>query len=114
MGLTFHVAKSIGADLFAKEMWAFKDSKGNLVMVSSHDYLLKKAYENPAFASFASGAVYDDDEFIFDYATGTVVKHIVKNAFSAKRGKLVGAWCVGTFTDGTKIGVLVDYEKYKP
>lgn len=76
MGLTFHMANSLGANIFARELWAFKDGKGNLVNIVARDFLKKKAYENPKFSSFASGSVFEKDEFAMDQANGIVTHNI--------------------------------------
>lgn len=114
MGLTFHMAKSLWANIFAKELWAIKDKKGNLVNIVARDFLKKKAYENNKFSSFVSGSVFEKDDFEFDQWNGKVIKHIIKDAFGKTRGPCVGAYCIGHFTDWTSVSYLARMSVYKP
>lgn len=88
MGLVFHQAKEYGLSVFRKELWAYKDGKGNLVTIAGRDGLLKVAARNPAFGGLRSGAVYAKDVCEIDLGAGTI-KHAP--ALTA-RGNLLGAW----------------------
>lgn len=115
MGLAFFKAKAIGANIFAGDLKAYKDSKGNLLFVISRDFLKNKALENPDFLIANANAVYENDEFeVIDLAKGEL-KHGIKYAFDKeKRGKVVGAWCIGYTRSGEKTAFLADIDEYDP
>lgn len=63
MWLAFFTAKSMNANIFAKEMRAVKDGSWNVIFIASRDFLLKKAHENPKFDTLQAGAIYNKDNF---------------------------------------------------
>lgn len=77
--ITFRRANAIGADLFAKELWAYKDKEQNLILVLSRQFLGKKAEENPEFDGLQSGVVYEKDVFEMDTFSGEIIHKIKPN-----------------------------------
>lgn len=88
MGLVFHQAKEYGLSIFRKELWAYKDGRGNLVTIAGRDGLLKIAAKNPNFGGLRSGAVYEKDTVEIDLGAGTI-RHV---PCLTARGALLGAW----------------------
>lgn len=84
------LAKSVGLNPFNKEIWCYKDNKGNLLIFSGRDGFLKKAQENSAFNGVRSSEVCENDEFGIDIANN-VINHTIK---VGDRGKIVGAYAI--------------------
>ena len=90
------LAKSVGLNPFNKEIWCYKDNKGNLLIFSGRDGFLKKAQENPAYNGMRSSEVCENDTFNIDIAAG-----LVNHTFGVKdRGKIVGAYAFVFRRDG--------------
>lgn len=84
------LAKSVGLNPFNKEIWCYKDNKGNLLIFSGRDGFLKKAQQNPAYNGIRSSEVCENDEFGIDIANN-VIHHMIK---IGDRGKIVGAYAI--------------------
>lgn len=91
------LAKSVGLNPFNKEIWCYKDNKGNLLIFSGRDGFLKKAQQNPAYNGIRSSEVCENDAgFGLDIANG-IVNHTIK---LGDRGKIVGAYAIVFRKDG--------------
>jgi hypothetical protein len=101
------LASSHGLDPFKKEIWCYKDAKGNLVTFAGRDGFKKKAQENPNFLILRSCEVRQGDNFENNPVEGTV-----KHSFGVKRGDIVGAWAQAEMRDGTKVSKYVLFEEY--
>jgi len=109
MKLAFHTAQSYGANIFNKEMWAIKDTKGNLQMYCSRDFLIKKAYQNKEFVSLQASAVFKKDKI-------TISETEVKHEYNPleDRGELMGAWAKANTRSGTPYIKYAELKVYRP
>jgi phage recombination protein Bet len=84
------VAKSTGLSPFLKEVWAYKDGKGNLIVLAGRDGFLKKAQESPNWNGMSSSEVCENDKFELDIPSA-VIKH---SPNFKDRGKIMGAYAI--------------------
>lgn len=85
-----NVAKTVGLNPFNKEIWCYKDSKGNLLVFTGRDGFLSKAQSNPLYDGIRSSEVYEKDEFSLDIANAKI-NHLKK--FTDK-GQIIGAYAI--------------------
>lgn len=113
ISLTVQRAKSVGANMLAGDMWAYKDGKWNLINIASRQFLQKKAEENPEFDGLQSGVICEKDEFSMNTVTGEA-NHVVN--WLKERGKILGGWAIGWRKNGKAICVIAniaDYDKHQ-
>ena len=105
-----NVAKAQELNPFTKEIWCYKDGKGNLIIFASRDGFLKKAQKNPAYNGIRSCEICENDEFEIDVANNKIKHKIVdlKN-----RGAITGAYCIAFRRDGEPTIELVELAIYK-
>lgn len=84
-------AKSVGLSPFNKEIWCYKDGRGNLVVFAGRDGFLKKAQQDTRWNGMVSADVRENDVCEIDYFNGTV-NH--KPKVNGDRGPIVGAYAV--------------------
>lgn len=102
------VAKSAGLNPFNKEVWCYKDGKGNLLVFTGRDGFLSKAQSNQAFNGIRSSEVCENDDFEIDIANNKI-KHIFgKN----ERGKILGAYAIAFRKDGEPTIEYADIKDY--
>lgn len=89
LAMFLHIAKKTQLDPFKKEIWFYKDKKGNTLIYAARDGYLTIAQRSGEFGGMKSGAVHENDEFSVDIANDAVEHRIVA---PAARGKLVAAW----------------------
>jgi recombination protein RecT len=75
---------------FNKEVWCYKDNRGNLLIFAGRDGFLSKAQKNPLFNGIRSMEVCKNDEFTMDVANNK----IVHNPSFKNRGEIIGAYCI--------------------
>lgn len=109
ISLTVQKIKAIGANILAGEAWAYKDHKGNLIVIASHSFLLKMAEKNPEYDGLQSGVVCKSDEFSMNTITGEA-NHLIKS-FS-DRGEILGGWAIVWRKNGKPLCVLAKREDY--
>jgi len=85
-----NMAKSSNLNPFMKEIWCYKDNKGNLLVFAGRDGFLKKAQENPRWNGMTSSEVCLNDKFEMDIISGTA-KHVPNYK---ERGKILGAYAI--------------------
>lgn len=102
------LAKSVGLNPFNKEIWCYKDNKGNLLIFSGRDGFLKKAQENPNFNGMRSSEVCENDDFALDIPNA-IVHHSIKQG---DRGKMVGAYAIVFRKDGESTIEWADIPTY--
>ena len=85
----FNVAKTSGLNPFLKQIWSYKDHKGNLIIMAGRDGFLNIAQRNPRWNGMTSSEVYSNDHFEVDVING-IIEH--KPNFK-ERGNLIGAYC---------------------
>lgn len=102
------VSKSIGLNPFNKEVWCYKDNKGNLLVFTGRDGYLSKAQSNPAFNGIRSSEVRANDEFEIDIANNKI-----KHTFGVKdRGNIIGAYAIAFRKDGEPTIEYVEFSTY--
>ena len=81
-------SKSVELNPFLKEIWAYKNSKGDLIVFAGKDGFVKKAQADPRFSGIVSSAVCENDNCIIDIPNGKVT-----HTFAIKdRGNVIGAY----------------------
>ncbi len=81
-------SRSVDLNPFLHETWAYKDSKGNLIVFAGKDGFLKKAQNDHRFAGIVSSAVCANDNCTIDIPNGKVT-----HTFDLKgRGEVIGAY----------------------
>lgn len=84
------VCKNVELNPFMKEIWCYKDNKGNLLVFAGRDGFLKRAQQSPLWNGMTSFEVCKNDEFEMDVTKGEV-KH--KPNFK-DRGEIIGAYAI--------------------
>lgn len=102
------LAKSVGLNPFNKEIWCYKDGKGNLLIFSGRDGFLKKAQENKNFNGIRSCEVREKDVFGIDIANN-VINHTIN---TTERGKIIGAYAIVFRKDGEPTVEWVEFATY--
>jgi phage recombination protein Bet len=85
-----NVAKVYELNPFTKEIWAYKDSKGNLIVFAGRDGFLAKAQRDPRWNGIASEIVREGEKFELNVAQG-IISHI-KDVTSKSR--ILGAYAI--------------------
>lgn len=84
------LCRSVNLNPMNKEIWCYKDNKGNLITITGRDGFLKKAQESPRWNGMTSLCVYENDSFDVEVTEQKVtISH--KPTFKNK-GKLLGAY----------------------
>lgn len=108
-----NTAKTIGLNPFNKEIWCYKDHKGNLIIFTGRDGFLKKAQEQPNFDGMRSCEVREKDEFRADVPGGKVY-HSFSSFKAEDRGPVVGAYAIVFRKDGEPTIEFAPISEYKP
>lgn len=106
-----NVCKSVNLNPFNKEIWCYKDNRGNQIIFAGRDGFLARAQQNPVFDGIRSAGVYENDEFEVDIPNG-VVHHKIKSF--EDRGELMGAYCFVFRKSGEptiELARMKDYDK---
>ena len=103
--------KSVGLNPLNKEIWCYKDNKGNLIIFTGRDGLLRKAQEKNEFAGIRSGAVRENDEFEIDIPNG-YIHHKIKSFSLKDRGKVTGGYALVFRKNGEHTLEIADFETY--
>lgn len=91
LALFLFTCQSSGLNPLLKEIWCYKDNKGNLLIFPGRDGFLKKAQQHPKFAGMRSGVIRVGDEWEIDIPNG-VVHHKINKPVD-ERGKILGSYC---------------------
>ncbi len=83
-------AKETGLNPFNKEIWCYKDTKGNLLVFAGRDGFLKKAQSDPRWNGMVSSEVRENDKFEVDFPAGKVTHKVLPT----DRGKILGAYAI--------------------
>lgn len=110
LALFLNVCKSVGLNPFNREMWCYKDHKGNLLMFAGRDGMLRKAQESPAFAGMRSAEIKANDTFVIDIANNKI-HHEVKDINN--RGAIIGAYAIVFRKDGEPTISMVEFSRYR-
>lgn len=109
LAMFMHIAKKYELDPFTKEIWFYKDKKGNCLMYTSRDGYLKIAHRSGEFDGIKSGAVRKKDGFQADIQNNKV-DHIIRP--TEERGALVGGWATAYRKGCEAVTVYVDFATY--
>jgi len=104
-----NVCKDMGLSPFKKEIWAYKDHKGNLIIFAGRDGLLSKAQKNPLFNGLRSSEVRASDKIEIDIPNGKI-DHVFTPG--KDRGTIIGAYCFVFRKNGEPLIEWVDFEAY--
>jgi len=104
------VCKMVDLNPFVKEMWAYKDYKGNLIVFAGRDGFVTKAQRDPRYGGIRSSEVRENDEFEINIPEGKVNHKINKTL--VLRGKLIGAYAFAFRKEGQATLEWVDYNTY--
>lgn len=86
------VCKSNDLNPFMREIWCFKDNKGNLLVFAGRDGFLKRAQQSSLWNGITSFEVCANDEFSMTVENGqSKIKHVPK---FGNRGKILGAYAI--------------------
>jgi len=85
-------ARAVGLSPFNKEIWCYKDNRGNLIVFAGRDGFLKKAQQDPRWNGMVSAEVRENDVCEIDYFNGTINHKPKVN--TSERGQIVGAYAV--------------------
>jgi len=96
-------AMAIGADLLRGEMIGYTDSKGNLVTISTKDFMLRRAYQTKDVEKVEQGAIYVRDKD----------GEKVKCEFWETGATLVGGYCLVKRFNTEPVEVTVPLSEYE-
>ena len=85
-----NIAKSVNLSPFRKEIWCYKDNKGNLLVFAGRDGFLKRAQESSLWNGMTSSEVCANDFFEMDIANAVIIH---KPNFK-DRGEIIGAYAI--------------------
>jgi len=108
LGYFLMVCMSVELNPLVKEIWCYKDHKGNLLVFAGRDGFLTKAQRDPRYAGIRSCEVRDGETFEMDVANGTV-KHM-KDPTS--KGRILGAYAFAFRKDGEPTLEWADFSTY--
>lgn len=83
------VAKDQQLSAINKEIWCYKNNKGDVIIFTGRDGFLKRNKMMPTYRGMKTWDVCQFDEFIFDAVKNEVIKHDITN----NRGSVIGAYC---------------------
>lgn len=84
------LAGSLGLNPFNKEIWCYKDNKGNVLIFTGRDGFLVAAQKQSVYGGLRSSYVCANDAFVMD-----IPNNIIKHTFDNKnRGAMVGGYAI--------------------
>jgi phage recombination protein Bet len=105
-----NICKTMKLNPFNKEVWCYKDGRGNLLIFAGRDGFLSKAQQNPLFNGIRSCEVREGDQWSIDVANNNIKHEITKPL--KERGKIIGAYCLVFRKGGEPTIEFVDFETY--
>jgi phage recombination protein Bet len=108
LGLFLATARAVGLNPMLRQVWCYKDARGNLIIFTGRDGFLTIAQRDPRWNGIFSQAVYSKDTITMDVVSGTV-SHSPE--WIKDRGQLMGAYCI-TRPKGVEIST-VEYAELK-
>lgn len=84
------ICKSVSLNPMMKEIWCYKDNKGNLLVFAGRDGFLKRAQESQLWNGITSFEVCEKDDFEMN-VTEAKIKHIPN---FKDRGEIIGAYAI--------------------
>lgn len=105
-----NVCKTVGLSPFNKEIWCYKDNKGNLIIFTGRDGLLANAQKRPEFNGIRSVEFCENDsELMIDIPNGKIVHQFDPRK---DRGKILGAYSIIFRKDGEPTIEVADFKTY--
>jgi phage recombination protein Bet len=105
-----NVCKTMTLNPFNKEVWCYKDGRGNLLIFAGRDGFLSKAQQNPLFNGIRSCEVRDNDEWSIDVANNKIT-HVISKSLK-DRGEIIGAYCIVFRKGGEPTIEFADFKTY--
>ena len=105
-----NVCKTMDMNPFNKEVWCYKDNKGNLLIFSGRDGFLSKAQKNPLFNGIRSCEVREKDEWEIDIPNGAITHKITKS--KKNRGDIILGYAIVFRKDGEPTIEIADFDTY--
>jgi len=106
-----NVCKSIELNPFNKEVWCYKDNRGNLLIFAGRDGFLARAQSNPLFNGIRSIEVRENDEFEMDLINNRITHNIVAKS-DEERGAIKCGIAVVFRKDGEPTIEVADFDTY--
>lgn len=110
LALFLNICKSVGLNPFNKEIWCYKDNKGNLLTFAGRDGFLAKAQKNPIFNGIRSAEIRENDEWEIDVPNG-IIKHKITKKLK-ERGEIIMGYAIVFRKDGEPTIETADFETY--
>jgi phage recombination protein Bet len=101
-------ASKYGLDPIKKEIWCYKDNKGNMIVFASRDGFLTKAQESSKYAGIQSCEICEKDEFEINIPEAKVSHKIT----TFQRGNILGAYAIVHRKDSHPTIEIVDFKTY--
>jgi recombinational DNA repair protein RecT len=108
LGLFLNIAAEAGLSPFRKEIWCYKDHKGNLITFAGRDGFLTAAQRSPVYAGIRSCEVREGDDIKIDIPNGKV--HHNKKV--PNKGNIIGAYAIVFRKDGEPTIEWADFDVY--
>ena len=106
-----NIAKSVNLNPIVKEIWCYKDNRGNLITFAGRDGFRSIAQRNKNFDSINSLEVCEKD--IFEMGADEDGEMKIKHKFGvANRGRVIGAYAVVKLKNGSKVIEYADLTTY--
>ena len=105
-----NVCKTMEMNPFNKEVWCYKDKRGNLLIFAGRDGFLAKAQKNPLFNGIRSCEIREKDEWEIDIPNGKI-KHKISKALK-ERGPIISAYAIVFRKDGEPTIEIADFDTY--
>ncbi|SED09440.1 phage recombination protein Bet [Tenacibaculum sp. MAR_2009_124] len=105
-----NVCKTMELNPFNKEVWCYKDKKGNLLIFAGRDGFLSKAQKNPLFNGIRSAEVREKDEWAIDIPNGSIKHKITKPL--KERGQIILGYSFVFRKGGEPTIEFADFETY--
>jgi len=83
-----NVAKSYGLNPFLKQVWGYKDTKGNIIVFAGRDGFLSKAQSDPRWNGIASDVIREGEKYEINIALG----QISHSKDVTSKAKIIGAY----------------------
>jgi phage recombination protein Bet len=102
------LAKSLGLNPFNKEIWCYKDGKGNVLIFAGRDGFLVAAQKQAVYGGLRSAYVCENDTFKID-----IPNNKIDHTFGNKaRGKMIGAYAIAFRKESEPTIVWVDFNTF--
>ena len=85
-----NVSKRYGLDPFLKQIWFYKDTRSNIIILAGRDGFLSLAQKDPRWNGITSDIVREDEYFSMDASNGKTEHH--KQVTS--KAKILGAYAI--------------------